>query len=160
MVDATLLRRVANARDTLRPDEILAYFSQLAGSRLVVLDSTWHSASAYPGQFAGIERLFDLLDKLLFPYLDAINAGTPDTQARSIFGSKAYSAKESETTLSDACLRAMREFIYQGEKRLFERHLRISNQTGLEGMRLYFDIIDGQVVISYVGPHLPVSTSN
>lgn len=160
VVDASLLRRAANARDTLRPDEILVYFSQLAGSRLVVLDSAWRSASAYPGQFAGIERLFDLLDKLLFPYLDAINAGTPDTQARSIFGSKAYSAKESETTLSDARLRAMREFIYQGEKRLFERHLRISNQTGLEGMRLYFDIIDGQVVISYVGPHLPVSTSN
>jgi len=40
------------------------------------------------------------------------------------------------------------------------RHLRVSNQTGLEGMRVYFDIIDGQVVIAYVGPHLPVSTSN
>lgn len=159
-VDTTLLRRVASARDSLSPGEVLAYFSQLAGARLVVLDSAWESAAAYPGQFAASERLFDLLDKLLFPYMDAINAGTPDTQARGIFGSKAYCARESDTTLSDARLRALREFTWQGEKRLFVRHLRVSNQTGLEGMRVYFDIIDSQVVIAYVGPHLPVSTSN
>lgn len=159
-VDTTLLRRVASARDSLSPSEVLAYFSQLAGSRLMVLDSAWDSAAEYPGQFAATERLFDLLDKLLFPYLDAINSGTPDTQARGIFGSKAYCAKESETSLSDARLRAQREFTWRGEKRLFVRHLRVSNQTGLEGMRVYFDIIDGQVVIAYVGPHLPVSTSN
>lgn len=159
-VDTTLLRRVASARDSLSPGEVLAYFSQLAGARLVVLDSAWDSAAAYPGQFAASERLFDLLDKLLFPYLEAIITGTPDTQARGIFGSKAYCARESDTTLSDARLRALREFTWQGEKRLFVRHLRVSNQTGLEGMRVYFDIIDGQVVIAYVGPHLPVSTSN
>lgn len=159
-VDTTLLRRVASARDSLTPSEVLAYFSQLAGSRLVVLDSAWRSAAEYPGAFSSTERLFDLLDKLLFPYLDAINAGTPDTQARGIFGSKAYCARESDTTLSDARLRVLREFVWQGEKRLFVRHLRVSNQTGLEGMRVYFDIIDGQVVIAYVGPHLPVSTSN
>lgn len=159
-VDARLLRQVVNARETLKPSEVLAYFKHLAGARLAVLDSAWRSAADYPGQFVGVERLFDLLDKLLFPYLDAINAGTPDTQARGIFGSKAYSAKESETTLSDARLRSMREFVYQGETRLFERHLRVSNQTGAEGMRVYFDIIDGQVVIAYVGPHLPVSSSN
>lgn len=159
-VDTPLLRRVASARDSLSPSEVLAYFCQLAGSRLVVLDSAWNSAAEYPGAFASTERLFDLLDKLLFPYLDAINAGTPDTQARGIFGSKAYCARESDTTLSDARLRALREFAWQGEKRLFVRHLRVSNQTGLEGMRVYFDIIDGQVVIAYVGPHLPVSTSN
>lgn len=159
-VDARLLRQVVNARETLKPSEVLAYFKHLAGARLAVLDSAWRSAADYPGQFVGVERLFDLLDKLLFPYLDAINAGTPDTQARTVFGTKAYSAKESDTTLSDARLRSMREFVYQGETRLFERHLRVSNQTGAEGMRVYFDIIDGQVVIPYVGPHLPVSTSN
>lgn len=159
-VDTALLRRVAQARDSLSPSEVLAYFSQLAGSRLVVLDSAWRSAAEYPGAFAASERLFDLLDKLLFPYLDALNAGTPDSQARAVFGSKAYSAKESDTTLSDARLRAQREFLWQGEKRLFERHLRVSNQTGLEGMRVYFDIIDSQVVIAYVGPHLTVSSSN
>ncbi len=72
-----------------------------------------------------------------------------------------YSPKESEPPPQRrARLRSMREFIYQGNTRLFERHLRVINQTGAEGMRVYFDIIDGQVVIPYVGPHLPVSTSN
>lgn len=160
LVDSSLLRRVVNARDSLSPAEVLALFSELAGTRLVVLDSAWRSAAGYPGRFAGTERLFDLLDRLLFPYLDALNAGTPDSQARNIFGAKAYSAKESDATLSDARLRALREFPWQGGKRLFERHLRIGNQTGLEGMRLYFDIIDRQVVIAYLGPHLQVSSSN
>lgn len=159
-VDAALLRRVSNARAALKPAEVLAYYAQLGGERVQVLDSAWHSAAGYPGQFVAVERMFELLDKLLFPYLDAINAGTPDCQARNVFGSKAYSAKESDTTRSDARLRAMREFVHRGEKRLFERHLRVSNATGAEGMRIYFDIIEGRVVIAYVGPHLPVSTSN
>lgn len=160
VVDAALLRRVSNARAGLQPAEVLAYFAQLGGARVEVLDSAWRGAADYPGRFAGVERMFELLDKLLFPYLDAIAAGTPDCQARSVFGSKAYSAKESDSTRSDARLRAMREFVHRGEKRLFERHLRVSNATGAEGMRIYFDIIDGRVVIAYVGPHLPVSTSN
>lgn len=131
-VDVQLLRRVRNEPERLKPGEVLAYFAQLAGARIVVTKNAWR-VEAYANGFDATERLFALLDTLLFPTL---------------------------MHSSRARLRAKREFVYAGEKLLFVRHLRISNQTGNEGMRLYFDIIDGKVVIPYVGPHRPVSSSN
>lgn len=157
--DHTLIRRVV-ARESLSASEVLSYIEFLAGDRLVVLDTAWDAAADYLAPYPHAERMLYLLDKLVFDYLDAMNAGAPDAQARLIFGTKAYSAKESDTTLSVSRLRAMREFSYQGEKQLFERHLRVSNATGFEGMRVYFEIINNQVVLAYVGRHLEVSGSN
>lgn len=159
-LNITLLRRVMHNRNSLTPIEILTYFDYLAGERVEILDSAWRGARGYPGSFNGSERLFDLLDKLLFDYLDAINSGSPDTQAKSIFGNTAYSARESDTTMNTTHMRNQRTFDYRGEKRIFERHLRIGNQPGYEGMRVYFDIIDKRIVIAYAGPHLEVSSSN
>lgn len=42
-----------------------------------------------------------------------------DIQAPLIFGAKTYSAKESDSILRDSRMRAMREFRYEDEKRLF-----------------------------------------
>lgn len=159
-LNVTLLRRVMHQRNNLTPADILTYFDYLAGERIEILDSAWRAARSYLGGFNGSERLFDLLDKLLFNYLDAINNGSPDTQAKNIFGNTAYSARESDTTMNTTHMRNQRTFDYRGEKRIFERHLRIGNQPGYEGMRVYFDIIDKRVVIAYVGPHLEVSSSN
>lgn len=160
VVNADLIRRVT-MRDNLHPAEVLAYFEFVGEDRVEILESAWRSVAEYTGKFASIERMIDLMDKLVFPYLDAMNSGTPDTQARNIFGgSKTYSAKESDTTRCDARMRAMREFTYQGEKRFFERHLRVSNLTGAEGMRVHFDIINGRAVIAYCGPHLDVGSTN
>ncbi|EPJ7982343.1 hypothetical protein L4Z68_001350 [Pseudomonas aeruginosa] len=158
-VDNELLNRVV-MRMGVTVSDVLAYFAHTASGRVEILDSVWRVAAKYVGQHDCTERLMDLLYKLIYPYLDAMNNGKPDTQAREIFGPKVYSAKESPSTLSDARLRAMREHTYLGEKLLFQRHLRPSNGHGLEGCRVYFEIIDGVVVIAYVGPHLDVSTSN
>ena len=147
-------------RSSLSPIEVLTYFEYLAGDRLELLNSAKREARRYPGSFNQSERLFELLDKLLFDYLDAINNGTPDTQAKDIFGNNGYSARESPTTMNTSHMRNERTFDYRGEKRIFERHLRIGNQPGYEGMRVYFDIVDKRVVIAYAGPHLPVSSSN
>lgn len=159
-IDVTLLRRVMHQRSSLSPIEVLTYFEYLAGDRLELLNSAKREARRYPGSFNQSERLFELLDKLLFDYLDAINNGTPDTQAKDIFGNNGYSARESPTTMNTSHMRNERTFDYRGEKRIFERHLRIGNQPGYEGMRVYFDIVDKRVVIAYAGPHLPVSSSN
>ncbi|WP_088922437.1 hypothetical protein [Pseudomonas aeruginosa] len=158
-VDSELLNRVV-MRSGVTISDVLAYFAHTAAGRVEILDSVWRVAGKYVGQHDCTERLMDLLYKLIYPYLDAMNSGKPDTQAREIFGPKVYSAKESTSTLTDARLRAMREHTYLGEKVLFQRHLRPSNGHGLEGCRVYFEIIDGMVVIAYVGPHLDVSTSN
>ncbi|WP_137887647.1 hypothetical protein [Pseudomonas sp. 2FE] len=156
---AAVINRVV-MRQNHKPADVLDYFDCVAKDRIVVLDSARRSVSAYTANFDGTERMLDLMHKLVYGYLDAINTGSPDTVARKAFGPKAYSAQESQTTLSDARLRAMREFAYEGKKRLFTRHLRVGNATGQEGMRIYFDIIDGLVVLAYVGPHLEVRSSS
>jgi len=147
-------------RANLRPSEVLEFFAATVPDRVVILESAFSSAAAYKTSFDGTARMLDLMHKLVFSYLDALASGVADTQARTVFGTKAYSAKESDSTMSDSRMRAMREFRYEGEKRLFERHLKVSNGTGLEGMRVYFEIIDSRVVIAYVGPHLEVVRSN
>jgi hypothetical protein len=158
--DTSLIRRVS-LREALRADEVLAYIEFIAGDRVVILPSAWDTAEKYPAAFGAADRMLDLLDKLVFPYLDSINSGNPDAVARMhLGGDKAYSAQESATTLASARLRAMREFRYEGELHVFKRHLRVSNLTGLEGMRVFFEIIDQRVVIAYAGPHLEVSSSS
>lgn len=156
---AALAVKVAT-RKGVTPAEVLHFFAASAPERVEVLESAFSAASAYKAGFSGTERMIDLMGKLVFSYLDALNAGTADAKARMVFGSKAYSACESESTMSDQRMRAMREFRYQDEKRLFERHLKISNGTGLDGMRIYFELIDKRIVIAYVGPHLDVPRTN
>lgn len=103
------------------------------------------------------------MGNLTGPYLDALRSGQPDAQARQVLGGKVYSAKESDTTLSNARLRAMREFDFEGEKRLFVQHLRVSNEVGSRGMRIYFAVDgtdqDKQIVVAYVGPHLELQST-
>lgn len=156
---AALAIKVA-MRNNLSPVDVLSFFAATAPERVVVLEGVFDSAAAYKNNFPGTARMLDLMGKLVFSYLDAINSGTPDTQAREVFGTKAYSAKESNSTLTDQRMRSLREFCYEGKKRVFERHLKIGNGTGLDGMRIYFDIIDKRVVIAYVGPHMDVPSSN
>ncbi len=53
---------------------------------------------------------------------------------------------------------------YKGEKRLFVQHLRISNEQGAKGMRIYF-CVDGEekkkkIVVAYVGSHLSNFSTN
>lgn len=151
-------------RQSFGPVDVLAFFASTAPDRLVVLPSAWQTAEGYALPYDSSERMLEVMANLVGPYLDALRNGQPDTQARQVLGGKVYSAKESDTTLSNARLRAMREFDFEGKKRLFVQHLRISNEVGARGMRIYFAVDgaeqDKHIVIAYVGPHLElVSTS-
>ncbi|WP_137162218.1 hypothetical protein [Pseudomonas asiatica] len=144
----------------LKPEELLRFYSLMAPDRLLVLDSAWKS-SRQSENFANPERLSEHLCKLVFDYLDQVRAGTPmGTVGRELFAG-AFAAKESQSVSQDASMRAQREFNYKGEIRFFEYRLRTGNGWGaVEGMRIYFDIIEDRMVIAYVGPHLDQPSTN
>lgn len=157
-VDTALLHRVVT-RKGLSPTDVLAYIEHASPDRVEILDSAWKSAKAAE-HYAYPERMLELLDILVNPYFESLAAGNPDAVAREVFGN-AYSAKESKTTLATHRLRAKREFDYRGKKLVFEKHLRVGGGVGArECMRIYFQIIDGKVVIAYAGEHLEVITTN
>lgn len=152
------------ARKDCGPADVLSYYAGTAPDRLTVLPGALAGAQAYQIPYEPTERMIEVMGKLVGPYLDALRSGQPDTLARNVLGGKAYAAKESETTLATPRFRAMREFEYKGEKRLFVQHLRISNEVGAKGMRIYF-LVDGdgqdkRIVVAYVGPHMGVPSSN
>ncbi|WP_095158306.1 hypothetical protein [Pseudomonas sp. Irchel 3E13] len=144
----------------LSPVELLRFYSYLAPDRLVVLESAWKSSRGAEN-FAYPERLAEQLCKLIYDYLDQVRNGSPmGLTGRELFAG-AFSAKESQTVAQDHSMRAQREFNYNGELRFFEYRLRTGNGWGaVEGMRLYFDVIDDKVVIAYVGPHLDQASTN
>lgn len=150
-------------RQGFGPADVLAFFETTAPDRLKVLPSAWQGAKGYVLPYEPAERMLEIMGNLTGPYLDALRSGQPDAQARQVLGGKVYSAKESDTTLSNARLRAMREFDFEGEKRLFVQHLRVNNEVGSRGMRIYFAVDgtdqDKQIVVAYVGPHLELQST-
>lgn len=154
-----VLRKAVQAPRDLTPGEVLVYLSAIAGERVRVLPSAWRSAEDSK-HFEYSDRLIAMLDKLVFSYAPELASGVPDSEARRHFGN-AYSAKESETVTLDASMRKERTFQLDGVEQLFVRHLSIGNDPGaVRGMRVYFEIMDGQVVIAYCGKHLSVVSSN
>jgi hypothetical protein len=144
----------------LNPEELLRFYNHLASDRMVVLDSAWKS-SRQSVNFAYPERLDEQLRKLVFDFLDQVREGTSMGLAGRELFAGVFAAKESQTVSQDHSMRAQREFSYHGETRFFEYRLRTGNGWGtVEGMRLYFDVIDGKVVIAYVGPHLDQPSTN
>lgn len=158
LMDKDLVRRIA-MREGLTPVDVLAFIQFIAGDRVVVLDSAWKSAKE-ASSFSYTPRMLEVLSTMVFPYFDMIKSGNPDAVARELLAG-AYSAKESESVSSKPRLRSQREFQFEGETRYFERHLKIGNGTGFDGMRIYFDIIGSEkIVIAYAGPHLECSTTS
>lgn len=147
-------------RQRLSPEELLRFFGYIASDRIVVLDSAWRSARQ-ADKFAYPDRLNEQLNKLVFDYLDQIRAGAPMGRVGKEMFAGAFAAKESQSVSQAQAMRAQREFLYNGETRFFEYRLRVANGWGpVEGMRVYFDVIDGKVVIAYVGPHLDQVSTN
>ncbi|WP_129587033.1 hypothetical protein [Pseudomonas frederiksbergensis] len=158
-IPTAIIRKLINDPEQLTPTEILTCFSTLAQGRLRVLPSAWRSAKESE-RFEYSARMLELLDKLVFDYCDALRSGRPDSEARNILGS-AYSAKESQSVSLVPSMRSERMFQVDGESLYFEKHLGIGNCTGsARGMRIYFEIIDGVVVIGYCGKHLTVASTN
>lgn len=154
-----LVRKIIRDPGRCSPRETLEYIQAMASSRVVILPSAWQSADESE-RFELTPRLLQLLDTLVFDYAPALAGGIPDAQARDLLGG-AYAAKESDTTRNDTEMARERTFDYAGQSHLFERHLKIGKGSGANrGMRVYFEIIDGKVVIAYCGRHLTVASSN
>ncbi|MEG0867336.1 MAG: hypothetical protein RSG77_09810 [Hafnia sp.] len=136
------------------PEDMLRVFSILYSDRLVILDSAYESAKE-SSEFKNLERLGRSINILATDYLNDLMNGIPDSQARLLFGSKAFRAAESDSVLASDKMRISREFIYNGEKRVFERNIAIGIRYGaVNSLRMYFDVIDNKVVIAYCGQHL------
>lgn len=140
------------------PEDMLNFLSISYPDRVVVLDSAMASAKG-SATFKQVTKLGILLNSLVTEYLDAISGGQPDANARHILGD-ALRARESDSVLGNARLRAMREFVYNGEKRVFHKHLAIGVKPGVAfSIRIYYEILDSKVVIGWCGEHLETLSS-
>jgi len=158
-VDSQLLMGLIKGDIKRTPLLILEALSTLHPDRLVVLESARKSARA-ADNFNLPDRLAQLLDALINPYLDSIRSGKPDTEAKTVLP-QSYAAKESETVLNTPRLRAMREFSYEGEPQLFLQHVGVGRNYGTQhAIRVYFKIINEKVVIAYCGEHLENASTN
>lgn len=136
------------------PEDLLKIYSTLYSDRLVVLDSAFESAKKAP-EFRNLEKLGRALFILLNDYYNALSDGVPDAQSRLLFGTKMFRESESDTVLANDKMRSQREFIYEGEKIVFEKHLALGIKYGAtHSMRVYFENIRGKIVIAYCGEHL------
>jgi hypothetical protein len=141
------------------PLEILSFFEMEAPDRVIVLTSAKVSADE-ASDYKNGHRLADLVRRLVHPYFDAIQSGTADAEARKILGGN-YAAKESQGVEQSRSLRSQREFDYNGETHYFQRHLSLGRNYGTaDSIRLYFEIIEGKVVIAYCGKHLDSVQTN
>lgn len=152
------------ARKNCSPLDVLTYHAGVNSERVIFLPSAISSAEEYQAPYDHIERMIEVMGNLVGPYLDELRSGKPDTVARNVLGGKTYAAKESDGAIQNARFRAEREFDYKGEKRLFVQHLRISNEKGAKGMRIYFCVdgegCDKKIVVAYVGSHLSNFSTN
>lgn len=139
--------------DVLRARDALAIGVAMRPS-LRVLRSAWDSADAMK-DFRHGRKLLDLLLRLGGEYIDLLRGGKPDAQARLVFAQDVYKANESEGVKNcEDCVR-QRTFEVDGRQVYMDRHLGIGNSPDRrDTLRVYFEVIDGEVVIGHCGEHL------
>ena len=158
-VDTTTMLSLLKGEVKMTPLMILDTLSSIAPDRLVVLESARKSANE-ASNFDLPERLAQILEALMYPYLDSIRSGKPDSDARSVLP-RSYAAKESDTVMKSPRLRAMREFNYNGQDMTFFQHVGVGRNYGTQhALRIYFKLIDDKVVVAYVGKHLETASTN
>lgn len=136
------------------PEDYLRVYAQLYPDRLIVLDSAYESAKK-SWEYRNGDKLGKNLFILMNDYYNECMSGVPDSKTRLLFGTKILRDNESDTVLANDKLRSQREFEYEGEKRVFEKHIALGIKYGAANcLRLYFEIIEGKVVIAYCGEHL------
>lgn len=146
----------AFARDNrMTPEECLALLKALH-PHVVILPSAWASSIESEG-FELTDRLWENLSTLAGAYFQDLADGVPDSEARKRFSPNTYASGESISTSENRKTRREREFDYAGEKRFFNRHLKIGVVEDLrKTIRVHFDIIDNQLVVAHCGPHKPL----
>jgi hypothetical protein len=135
-------------------EAILYGFAMLYADRLEVLDSAYASARESV-DFRQTAKAFDLLQKLVTEYWEAMQAGKGDVVAKAAFGIDAYAAKEGNSLTNFG--RKLRTFCFRGSPVLMERHLKIGTaDNATDTLRIHFEWINecGKIVIGHCGPHL------
>lgn len=153
------LRKLLKDDGRLTPEEVLQAYCSMAPDRVVLLPSAIKSAREAEN-FELPHRLAQMLDSLIFAYLDNIRSGMPDSEARVVLGNR-YAANESKTVGSNKRLRSLREFDYQGQTIFFRQHVGIGSGYGTQhALRIHFKVIDDKIVIAYCGEHMETMRSN
>lgn len=83
--------------DRPKVTEVLEIVRTLAPDRVEILPSAWQSAEEMDDHFEATDRLLQLLCKLVTTYADTLKE-KGDAQARLVFASGEFSAKESTAT--------------------------------------------------------------
>ena len=153
------LRGVLREDTRSTPEQILIAYATIAPDRVVVLPNAMKSARE-ADNFELPARLAQVMDSLVYQYLDLIRKGVPDTQAKEVLGNR-YAANESQTVTNNSRLRAQRECSYNGETLFFRQHIGIGSGYGTQhAIRIHFKVINSKIVIAYCGAHLETMRTN
>lgn len=158
-VDVETLLDLACRTDCPTPLECVNLIESLYGDRCVVLESAKGSAREMD-RFVYGRQLLDMLKRLVTEYRDRLSEGG-DNAARTVFGKNEYSAKESETVMSNKAMRRERTFDYEGEEVEMFRHLKIGvadDETKTIRVHFHWDAERKKIVIGYCGGHLTISS--
>jgi hypothetical protein len=148
---AEFIRQTAALRFT--PAEALEALQLLLPANVIVLPSAFKSAKRSE-EFRDRKSVFDLLWRLATCYRSNLLAGKGDVEARQAFTTTEFAPHDGEIGERD---RKQRCFEYRGERREFQKHLRIGfKESASETLRIYFDFdtSEKKIVIAYCGPHL------
>lgn len=158
-IDVATLLDLACRTDCPTPLECVNLIESLYGDRCVVLESAKGSAREM-NRFVYGRQLLDMLKRLVTEYRDKLSEGG-DNAARQVFGKNEYSAKESETVMSNKAMRRERTFDYDGEEVEMFRHLKIGvadDETKTIRVHFHWDAERKKIVIGYCGGHLTISS--
>ena len=154
--DAVIASVAATSHKGPSPEQALTIIEFFFLDRIVILDNAWESAHASL-RFKHGRKLLDLLLTLATEYWSELALGSPDSEARKVFGTS-YAAQESERVARNPEARARRTFSFRGEKYEMMKHLKIGTKdSASETIRVHFEWIPGDqlIVIGYCGEHIP-----
>ena len=158
-VDAEALLDLACRSDQPTPLDCIEAIESVYGDKCIILESAKESAREMD-RFEHGRRLLDLLRRLVTEYRTKLLEGG-DNEARKVFGTKEYAAKESETVMGNQAMRRQRTFVYEGEPVEMFRHIKIGIEANVEKtIRVHFhwDAEREKIVIGHCGEHLPVAS--
>jgi hypothetical protein len=132
---------------------ILETLGLIFSDRITVLETAFESAKD-SSAFQYGEQAFDLLWRLATSYWEEVQVNG-DTEARKLFGTKSYSAKE--RTILTKGGKERRTFEYQDKRIQMDKHLKIGTaDNAADTLRVHFEWLadEKRIVIGHCGQHL------
>lgn len=160
-IPAPLLKMFKDEGANITPAETLEILDYTLGDSILILPSA--IASAKESYYLGSGRILREVTTLCTDYLAGLKEGLSDDMARKCFASKVFRANESTTVSESIDLRAQREFMHDGKKEYFDKHLAIGNKASNQRhIRIYFkaDLTNSRIVVAYCGNHLDTTQSS